>query len=277
MSHSTPPLTHSTTQDYSSLPELYFKEEDIKQECVDVKEQCCFIKEEFKVKEEFDYSVPAESNLMNVKQGPEVCVSQAPKSCSVKDSTIRVSKQVIPRKTWICPFCPLITNSEDDLSEHTLAAHPRHLSVPLDDRHVKQKPGCCKDQYVEKLPCQAQSSKHSDFGAFICTTCGRSYKTLKYLKRHSLIVHSNLRPFQCDTCNKRFKTKRGLTGHLVLHSNECPFQCETCSKAFKSCKSLRAHDRRVHPEVTIFQCSTCYWRFQSRDSLKRHLAVHSDV
>jgi uncharacterized Zn-finger protein len=81
---------------------------------------------------------------------------------------------------------------------------------------------------------------------FICTTCGKGFKTNDDLKFHK-ITHSEDKPFSCDLCDSKFKRKGALTKHKRLYHTEKEFfDCEECGLTFEGTKKFEKHLDEAH-------------------------------
>ena len=64
-------------------------------------------------------------------------------------------------------------------------------------------------------------------GEFVCTVCGKRFKTEHYLKMH-LLIHSGEKPFKCAECPAEFNRKDKLKRHQLIHEPtkryKCPFR-----------------------------------------------------
>lgn len=67
---------------------------------------------------------------------------------------------------------------------------------------------------------------------YICEICSRKFEAPGLLARH-MMVHKGQMPFICTTCGKGYKTKHSLRCHILsLHKNIRAYNCNYCEKSF---------------------------------------------
>src|SRR5277367_2892288 len=81
------------------------------------------------------------------------------------------------------------------------------------------------DENVGSAASEKRNKKHE------CLVCGKTFKHLSHLNRHSRI-HTSERPFKCEECGKPFSLQSNLTQHILIHTGENPFNCKECGKRF---------------------------------------------
>ena len=103
-----------------------------------------------------------------------------------------------------------------------------------------------------------------------CELCGKTFQSLKKLKRHEDQVHYGEKKYKCDKCMKSFFTGLKLKDHKRSHTGSGSFECEVCQKCFPSNSSLFRHSR-VHLEEKPFKCDDCEKGFNQKGNLKSHI------
>ncbi|XP_064597141.1 zinc finger protein 62 homolog isoform X2 [Liolophura sinensis] len=106
-----------------------------------------------------------------------------------------------------------------------------------------------------------------------CSICHKSFRNLKYLKRHER-THSS--EFQCKICSKAFCQKDELVWHIFLCENEEKIKtegyvkCDICEDAvvFADAKSFREHH---HTHTHPYQCEKCHKRFRKQGTIHTHV------
>ena len=65
-------------------------------------------------------------------------------------------------------------------------------------------------------------SEHKDLlrQSNCCTTCQKTFKTVKNLKMHIRMVHMKLKNFKCNICPLKFPTKFSRNRHLLTHQGD---------------------------------------------------------
>ena len=91
----------------------------------------------------------------------------------------------------------------------------------------------------------------------MCETCGFSTHTKSAMIRHNL-SHTGEKPHICDKCGSAYADKKRLRDHKISQHNDvqgydCTIQayaCDFCGFSSRRKDNLRAHVRRVHPELS---------------------------
>ncbi|GBN96274.1 Zinc finger protein 467 [Araneus ventricosus] len=113
-----------------------------------------------------------------------------------------------------------------------------------------------------------ESQLRPEYGNFICSECGKSFKWKGHLVIHYR-THTGEKPFPCDKCDKRFSTKCNLKNHLRTHTGEKPFPCDQCDKRFSQKSNLDTH-RRTHTGERRYKCTLCEKAFTTNSNLRYH-------
>ncbi|GBO43109.1 Gastrula zinc finger protein xFG20-1 [Araneus ventricosus] len=114
----------------------------------------------------------------------------------------------------------------------------------------------------------AESQLRPEYGNFICTECGKSFKWKSHLVIHYR-THTGEKLYPCGRCDKRFSTKTILTNHLRTHTGEKPYSCDLCNKSFSTKGNLNDH-RRTHTGDRPYKCTLCEKAFSRSSNLNVH-------
>ena len=110
---------------------------------------------------------------------------------------------------------------------------------------------------------------------FVCETCGKHVKTIKYLRRHIKNVHeADIKPrSECEICGKKVKNlKIHVQNMHVSYVPRGPAICETCGKVYPTTKSLARH-KIVHTEKYL-TCRYCSHLSATHEEFQAHLRMH---
>ena len=208
MSHSTPPLTHSTTQDYSSLPELYFKEEDIKQEN------------------------NAQSPLKVIKSEPrKMSESSAGLPPPLEKKVDRPYLTIRQGGVCQCLICLKRYINAEALETHLITIHsidlwrPHRASEHLTGRKYSYQH--CSYWSVRQSNLNTHLHVHSGVWPFQCeASSSKSFRTLQGLKYHSNIHNIH----ECVVCDKAFSSQSALAEHelSLLHRSKVALTVSCC-------------------------------------------------
>jgi KRAB domain-containing zinc finger protein len=113
-------------------------------------------------------------------------------------------------------------------------------------------------------------------GTYICWKCGKQFRYLYSLRRHTRKEHEEKR-FKCTECLELFATGRDLQAHVVrIHLKEKAFSCPTCKKKFYSQRSTQPTRHRCRiKQYPTFQCTSCGKTFDQMKLLRQHEVKHT--
>ena len=177
----------------------------------------------------------------------------------------------------------------DDLDENSLDYNPSVVKKSKkknkgskDVNRVKKKtkptkikgPGYCEDCKKEHIENVAEGEKKE----YPCNLCEKSYKCIRYLKRHEKF---HAETFKCEFCGVSVTTKDVLETH-INNRHKGPYPCEICGKLFSSVKAVgrhrgMSHFGKVRPpkKVEILKCTVCEKECKGEKNLREHMICHS--
>ena len=126
----------------------------------------------------------------------------------------------------------------------------------------------CKKDHEEPLEGNAKE--------YPCDLCDKSYKCIRYLKRHEKF-HAG--KFKCEFCGVAVTTKDVLETH-INNRHKGPYPCEICGKLFSSIFAVSKHKvfhgKIIPPKkIEILKCPICEKEFKGKFKLKEHMNCHS--
>ena len=81
-----------------------------------------------------------------------------------------------------------------------------------------------------------------DHKIFECKSCGKSFSSAQYLKKHIHTIHEGHKDYNCEYCGKSFSQKISLTKHIhTVHEGHKDFKCESCGESFSCATNLKKH------------------------------------
>uniref|UniRef100_A0A1B6L011 Protein krueppel n=1 Tax=Graphocephala atropunctata TaxID=36148 RepID=A0A1B6L011_9HEMI len=125
---------------------------------------------------------------------------------------------------------------------------------------------------------EADQTKKSADGGFVCEVCNTRFRTKYRYNRHKLI-HVGVKPFLCETCGMKFNQKQSLKLHVMKHAKVNPHSCQWCGQSFRFKLSLQSHVLNIHGSlsnaVTKYECDQCHKQFATGYKLRRHYRLHT--
>lgn len=96
----------------------------------------------------------------------------------------------------------------------------------------------------------------------LCADCGRCYRHVRGLRKHSRKKHPTAddKPmFTCHDCTKVFYDTIDFQSHINRHACVKPFQCTICNSKFanKRCLSCHVCANVAKETLVVRQCEEC--------------------
>jgi len=208
----------------------------------------------------------------------------------------------------VCPHCGQLCKNTHGLHCHLSKSH-RAIWYP---EHLQHRTcSFCNKVFDTPYHLSTHITIHSSTRPFVCSECGRSYKSEPSLQLHVRRVHERAFPCPycdlafgsasrlqrhlsththqwhiCPQCGKRIKRNHNYQAHLEycqrIHRNQKAYHCQFCNKSFELLRLYRIHLFSVHPHQAIaelglqprFSCPYCNRIFYYRTRYTRHLNRH---
>uniref|UniRef100_A0AAZ3QFM2 C2H2-type domain-containing protein n=1 Tax=Oncorhynchus tshawytscha TaxID=74940 RepID=A0AAZ3QFM2_ONCTS len=160
------------------------------------------------------------------------------------------------------------------LNPHCSAALSE-IIVSIDEDESEELPSRSKRTREKKKQISQvwkKSSNQSERESYLCSDCGKSFRTISYLRVH-MKTHRERELHKCPVCGKCFTSSAYFKLHQRIHTGEKQHQCNVCSKSFTLSGHLTEH-MRTHTGEKSFKCPVCGKSFTSSSVLKRHQQNH---
>lgn len=242
-----------------------------------------------------DYSELALSSSSNVLASPlHMLAEQASLASPIETSLLE--RTTIQHRPFIPPDanylqCDICLLKFEPTKKSALQAHMY--------RHKKGTSLCphCNETFSSNSSLNIHIQNIHDYQPSAkCTTCKKTFKTIRYLKSHNARpcsfnpcnvchnyftspnalaehqkMHDQTRQFKCHLCSYAFNKKQSLIDHFRTHSKKKPFKCKTCPKSFSRKGVLKQHEKTHNPNPQKFACKHCNKLLKTLRSLESHI------
>ena len=119
---------------------------------------------------------------------------------------------------------------------------------------------------------------HTNKREVSCEICGKMFKTILHLKKHS--VHHEELQFVCnfEGCTKKYFKSSLLEAHKKTHIDQRDYACHLCDKKYFNSYTLSRHVLHFHRQRKfICEVPGCSSKLSRKETYKHHVETqHKD-
>lgn len=184
-----------------------------------------------------------------------------------------ISREERKRNQYECDICSKTYKTRDGIEFHILSIH-----CPSSKRFKCKI--CGYATVSQKLLARHQTKIHFQQRNFMCSVCGKTFRSNYQLKSHGY-QHTGEKPYPClfEGCSKNFRGQPQRIEHMRMHTGQRPFKCqaENCDRSFAYNIDLKRHKFSAHGIYTKkYPCEICTEIFPENMLLKKHMRKHGN-
>ena len=166
------------------------------------------------------------------------------------------------KQSTICPVCKKSIESKLKVTEH------------FKDFHGDMGETCCCEclKLIHKedgeLRKHILKEHHSARKAYLCSDCGKEYKSSDNLQAHIRQIHQKITSFVCSYCGDTFARLNTLKSHMLSHKPPT-LKCLYCEKMFRK-KDLLIKHLQLHTKFKPLKCKNCNYFSDRRGNIRLH-------
>ena len=181
-------------------------------------------------------------------------------------------------KPWLCEYCNEVFQEKIKLNRHLNEHHSKemktckkcgHTFTKYDKLKIHLKNQSCHSKYKRKNKNITSDINSTNENLKQCDTCGKSFSSMFYVRKHKKIAHNDTKEVLCKSCGKYFSSETTMKFHYSLVHKEKDLVCDLCGKTFALQFQLKKHVNDFHNRAN--KCELCDIILSNKQSLGNHM------